>query len=211
MIRPERKLVVVGAGRLAMNLIDLYNLENRLQYIHDTPYHEGEKKFGVPVQIFNPMRDCDYVSCIGDPRDKREKLRIFELAHVQFVNFIHPTTTISKTCEKGVDVTTQANSMIYNKTRIGNHVHIAGAVCMAHDSEVGDYCTLSHHVFLGGHVKVGAGTWLGADCLVKPKITIGEGCLIGMGAKIVKDVPDNTIIWEDTKWRTEKQKTPWSK
>ncbi|MBI5105119.1 MAG: acyltransferase [Solirubrobacterales bacterium] len=39
-------------------------------------------------------------------------------------------------------------------------------------------------------VVVGAGTWLGINVTVLPGVTIGQGCVIGAGSVVTRDVPD---------------------
>jgi len=36
--------------------------------------------------------------------------------------------------------------------------------------------------------------WVGANSVILPGVTIGEGCIIGAGSVVVKDVPSNTIV-----------------
>ena len=42
-------------------------------------------------------------------------------------------------------------------------------------------------------IKIGSKTWLGAGVIVCPGVTIGEGCVIGAGSVVVKDIPDYYI------------------
>lgn len=42
------------------------------------------------------------------------------------------------------------------------------------------------------HIKKNA--WLGANVTVTPGVTIGENSIVGAGAVVTKDVPDNTIV-----------------
>lgn len=41
-------------------------------------------------------------------------------------------------------------------------------------------------------VEIGDGTWIGACSIILPGVHIGKGCVIGAGAVVTKDVPDNT-------------------
>ncbi|HGU0837041.1 TPA: DapH/DapD/GlmU-related protein, partial [Escherichia coli] len=43
------------------------------------------------------------------------------------------------------------------------------------------------------HVKKGAS--IGANVTILPGVTLGENCLIGAGAVVTKDVPDNAIVF----------------
>jgi acetyltransferase-like isoleucine patch superfamily enzyme len=43
-------------------------------------------------------------------------------------------------------------------------------------------------------IKIGDDVWLGASSVVLPGITIGNGAVIGAGAVVTKDVPENAIM-----------------
>jgi maltose O-acetyltransferase len=49
----------------------------------------------------------------------------------------------------------------------------------------GDYTTAP--------IEIGAGVWLGARVLVMPGVTIGDGCLVGAGSVVTKDLEANAI------------------
>lgn len=42
------------------------------------------------------------------------------------------------------------------------------------------------------HIKKNA--WIGASATIAPGVTIGENSIVGAGAVVTKDVPDNTIV-----------------
>jgi len=42
-------------------------------------------------------------------------------------------------------------------------------------------------------VLIKRGAWLGARCLVLPGVTIGSGAVIGAGAVVTRDIPDNVV------------------
>ncbi len=42
-------------------------------------------------------------------------------------------------------------------------------------------------------VTIGDGTWIGACSIILPGIRIGQGCVIGAGSVVTKDMPDNTL------------------
>lgn len=42
-------------------------------------------------------------------------------------------------------------------------------------------------------VRIGNDCWFGANVVVCPGVTIGDGCVIGAGSVVVKDIPPNTF------------------
>ena len=51
-----------------------------------------------------------------------------------------------------------------------------------------------HRKHKGGPVTIHNGAWVGTNALVLPGVTLGEGCVVGAGAVVTKDVPPFTIV-----------------
>ena len=63
--------------------------------------------------------------------------------------------------------------------------------------------TASHPVSVSGRargvefgkpVRIGNNVWLGGRAVILPGVTIGDGSIVGAGAVVTKDVPDNVIV-----------------
>lgn len=78
--------------------------------------------------------------------------------------------------------------------KIGNNVSLAPDV----------YITASDYTFKKGltfrqqpknerDVIIGNDVWLGVKVVVTAGVTIGDGCIVGAGAVVTKDLPPNTI------------------
>ncbi|MDO4903046.1 MAG: sugar O-acetyltransferase, partial [Limosilactobacillus sp.] len=43
-------------------------------------------------------------------------------------------------------------------------------------------------------VKIKRNAWIGANATIVPGVTVGENAVVGAGAVVTKDVPDNTVV-----------------
>ncbi|MBQ6269151.1 MAG: sugar O-acetyltransferase [Bacteroidetes bacterium] len=43
-------------------------------------------------------------------------------------------------------------------------------------------------------IRIKKGAWIGARAIINPGVTIGENAVVGAGAVVTKDVPDNTVV-----------------
>lgn len=50
-----------------------------------------------------------------------------------------------------------------------------------------------HHMCYARPVHIGNDCWFGANVVVCPGVTIGDGCVIGAGSVVVKDIPANSF------------------
>jgi len=79
-------------------------------------------------------------------------------------------------------------------TKIGAGSRIDAFVHVGHDVEIGPICTVVAHAVLCGHVTLERNVYVGAGALIRQRLRIGEGALIGMGAVVTKDVPPGVIV-----------------
>jgi UDP-3-O-[3-hydroxymyristoyl] glucosamine N-acyltransferase len=108
----------------------------------------------------------------------------------------------------GNDVHIGENSIITlgvtRPTVLGENCIIGHLVNIGHDCIIGKHAIISTGSILCGYSEIGEYSYLGVGTLVKPEIKIGSFCRIGMGCRVVKDLPDNTTLREKIEFvRTE--------
>ncbi|WP_337911279.1 UDP-3-O-(3-hydroxymyristoyl)glucosamine N-acyltransferase [Vibrio cholerae] len=80
------------------------------------------------------------------------------------------------------------DTIISDGTKLDNLVHIA------HDCNIGRNTTITAGVSLCGHVSIGENSRLAPNSTVKQRIHIGKNCTIGLGAVVLKNVPDGDVM-----------------
>jgi UDP-3-O-[3-hydroxymyristoyl] glucosamine N-acyltransferase len=80
------------------------------------------------------------------------------------------------------------DTIIRNGTKIDALVHIA------HNVVIGKNCGLTAGTIIGGSTTIGDTCWLGLNCTLKHKINLGNKVIVGSGASVINDVPDEDII-----------------
>lgn len=78
-------------------------------------------------------------------------------------------------------------------TTIGDGTVIDRGVHVAHDSIIGRNCILVAGTVVGGFCELGDDVYLGINVSVKPRVKIGAGAKIGMGAVVLHDVPAGEV------------------
>jgi UDP-3-O-[3-hydroxymyristoyl] glucosamine N-acyltransferase len=91
----------------------------------------------------------------------------------------------SNTC---VDRGTLGNTIIRQGAKIDNLVHIA------HNVLIGRHSAVIAHAMIGGSTRIADHAWIAPSACLRDDISIGEHAVVGLGAVVVKDVPDNVTV-----------------
>ena len=83
----------------------------------------------------------------------------------------------------------------WRDTIIGSHTKLDSCVKVAHNVQMGKNNLLVHGTVIGGSCTIGDNNFFGINCSIKQHLTIGSNCVIGMGAVVIHDVPDNTTVY----------------
>ena len=78
---------------------------------------------------------------------------------------------------------------------IGDHVAISSGVkFITHDASGWLFDDTDPDMDLFGPIQVGSNVYFGLDCLVLPNTKIGSNCIIGAGALVRGNVPDDSVV-----------------
>ena len=91
----------------------------------------------------------------------------------------------SSTC---VDRASLGNTIIEDKVKIDNLVHIA------HNVVIGRAAKVVAMTIVGGSTKIGQNSWIAPGVSLRDWIDIGDNALVGMGAVVTRNVEDNTAV-----------------
>lgn len=212
-------IIILGAGRKAEHLCDMFNLWDDVLQFYDHPRQLNETKRDKPVlyNILQTDEPVKIISAVGETRPKRTIIEDFtEEAHMRNINYywgtlIYKTADITNPTTYEYDFTARKMVCIGTHCRIGKHVSVGPLANLSHHSKVGDYSTICGQAAIGGGVTIGEGVFIGQGASVKPDIKIGDGAIIGTGAVVVKDVPPNMVVAGNPASSSPKFKgvTPW--
>lgn len=126
---------------------------------------------------------------------------------------IHPSVVITNPCNLygcliqehsfvGPFVEIQKNVFIGKHCRISSHTFICEGVEISDNVFVGHGVVFTNDIFTDSEsvkdwklkkTTIGKGTRIGSNATILP-VHIGENCIIGAGAVVTKNVPNNTIV-----------------
>ena len=199
------KLAVYGAGGLGHEILELALLLQKQKIISfesvfftaDHPQEDHYKSFPV-YDVRDIFETCGpsglkFVIGVGEP-SVRERLyhKVADRGY-GFATLIHPWASVSPQASIGDGTVIQAWASVSVDTVIGKNCYLQACALTGHDCRIGDHCILSSHTAVSGNVTIGTNTYIAPGVMIKEKITIGDHTVAGMGAVVVRDLPENVI------------------
>lgn len=138
-------------------------------------------------------QDIYLVCAIGDPNTKRKVLDKYYNSKVKYATLIHPDVKVSKYNDIGAGSIICAGCILTVNIKVGNHVIINLDSTVGHDAVIGDYSTILPSVNISGHVIIGEEVSIGTGSKVIQDLTIGRNSIIGAGAIVTKNIPQDVV------------------
>lgn len=151
-------------------------------------YQQAIEKFG--------KNGIEFILAIGEPVVKDKVFAKLEADGCMITCLIHPDfwPYMTSDLEYGKGLVMHQYSGFPPYCRFGNNVLIQGKAVMGHNLVLGDNVVISSLAFVGGDVTIGKDTYIAPSSCIRNGIHIGENAIVGMGAVVTKDVPDNAVV-----------------
>jgi UDP-perosamine 4-acetyltransferase len=110
-------------------------------------------------------------------------------------NVIAPSATLSGSAKFGRGNAILAHAVVGAGACLGHNIIVNTGAIVEHDCWIEDHVHIASSACLAGRVRVGECSHLGLGCRVRQDITIGRNVLVGAGAVVVHDLPDDVEAW----------------
>lgn len=200
------KVVIIGAGGLAREVLDVINAINAQNYtievlgfIDENPKTHGKILNGIPVlgdlSWFSTVitKDIKAICGIGNNEKRKKITQKIEGLRVEFISVIHPSVQMGYGNKIGKGVVICAGCIITCNTIIGNHVYINLDCTVGHDTVLEDYVNLAPSVNVSGNCTLLEGTHVYTNAVIIPPVVLGKWSIIGAGAVVLKSIPDYAV------------------
>lgn len=112
----------------------------------------------------------------------------------RFATIIHPTAVVSRFARLGHGVCIQPLVSVGPNVTIGNHVQIYAQSLIGHNATLDDYTYVANNACIGASVHLQEGAYLGTNATTLEGIVLGRWSLAGIGAVVLKDIPEYTKV-----------------
>jgi sugar O-acyltransferase (sialic acid O-acetyltransferase NeuD family) len=126
-------------------------------------------------------------------------LRLNKISHyfeigIKVATIIHPKALVSRFAKIEMGCMISENAIIGPFVTLGKGCRIAPNGIVCHDCNLDDGVNLSPKATIGGACNIGEKTWLCIGSTLSDHINIGSNCVIGAGAVVLSDMPNNALI-----------------
>ena len=198
-----KNLYIYGTGGFAKEVAWLVKRINEnnpqwniLGFIDDfkeigTNIYSELKVVGNSDELLNS--DENFIVCAVGKSELRKKIvkMIQErYPNIKFATLIDPSVYLDESIKIGEGSIICAGSIITVDITIGSHTIINLDSTIGHDVQIGDYVTIYPSVNVSGSTIIGNCSEIGTGTQIIQMLNIGENCIIGAGAVVVKDIPE---------------------
>lgn len=202
----DRDIVVFGTGDIA-ELADFY-------FSHDSPYNvkafvvdaafkDRDSFRGKPVvaleevaERFDPDSHGAFVALSYSNLNKlrRDKCAALEALGYVLVSYVSSRATVFQGFMVQSNCFILEDNTIQPFARIGRNVTLWSGNHIGHHSVIEDDCFLASHIVVSGGVCIGAESFIGVNATLRDHISIGKRCIVGAGALLLEDAPDEAVF-----------------
>jgi acetyltransferase EpsM len=198
------KLLIAGAGGHAKVVIDAVragSLYEAVAVLDDDMTRTGSTLLGVP--IVGPIRDIAHFAshyganevcvAIGSCSARVRVARFVESQGCELASVVHPSAVVAFGIDIGAGTVVLAGAVVNVDAFVSRLVIVNTGVTVDHDCQIAEGAHIAPGVNLCGNVTIGAQTLIGVGACVAPVIKIGDNCVIGAGATVIRSLPDGVM------------------
>jgi sugar O-acyltransferase (sialic acid O-acetyltransferase NeuD family) len=200
---PVRPLLLIGAGGLARETLELVRALNRqtptwevIGLLDDDPHTLGNVIHGIriigPTSAVHDHADALVTACVASPDDPVRRLALttrLGLELERYATLVHPAANVPESASIGPGSVLHAGTVLTADVDLGEHVVVMPSVVLTHDDVVEAGVTFGAGALVAGGVTIERGAYIGSGARLRERVRIGAGALVGMGTVVTRSVP----------------------
>jgi sugar O-acyltransferase (sialic acid O-acetyltransferase NeuD family) len=192
----KNKLLIIGAsghGKVVADIALKMNKWHTIAFLDDDENIKsslGLEVIGTSDDVFTHIEEYEIFVGVGNNTTRQKIHETLETVGASIPILIHPDAVIANQVHIGIGTAVMAGAVVNCCTKIGKSCIINTGSTIDHDNSIEDFVHVSPGANLAGTVKVGKGSWLGIGSVVSNNISITNGCKVGAGSVVVRDITE---------------------
>jgi sugar O-acyltransferase (sialic acid O-acetyltransferase NeuD family) len=202
-----KNLVLFGGGPHAQICIDILEKVGgfRIVGIIDSIATIGSVRHDYPIigrqeditLLKRKYKISAGIIAIGDNHSRKY---VRDVIHVcepdfEFINVIHPSVLMGKGVQLGVGIVMSAGVIVNPDCVISDFCILCNGAILDQSSFMGEFSLLSTGSVTGAKVKIGRFAAITLGVTLIDRISIGENTVVGSGAVVLNDLPDDVLAY----------------
>lgn len=194
-----KNIVIIGAGGIGREVAWIIEEINEVRptwniigFVDENIEIHGKEFNGYKVlggiDTLTKMKGKPYVIvAIANCTVKKDIVERLE-SRFGFATIIYPTVKVSKYIEIGKGSIVYPGVILTVNTKIGEHVIISGNCAIGHDTVIGDYSSVLWGSNFSGYDTIGAGCSIGIGAKIIQGKKISDYCRVEAGMIVTEDI-----------------------
>jgi sugar O-acyltransferase (sialic acid O-acetyltransferase NeuD family) len=202
----DRKVVILGASAIAEIAYEYFTYDSNYEVVAfsvDREYLKETSLFGLPVVPFDELPRCYapaehcFLAATNYNRHNALRKRFYQEAKALGytpASYVSSRAFVWRNCQVGEHCFIFEDNTLQPFSRTGNNVVLWSGNHIGHHSTIGDHTFVSSHVVISGFVAIGESCFLGVNSTFANDISVGNNCVVGAGALVIGNVPDDQTV-----------------
>jgi len=138
---------------------------------------------------YAPRENDAFICAIGDVKGRRAVCEKLRGKGAEFINLVSDAALISGAAILGAGIIIEAFTEIKDYSTILAHTTIG------HDVKIGSCVQISPYCDIHGWAEIGDGCLIGSHAVILKNVKVGEGATVGAGSVVIQDVPPGATVF----------------
>ena len=201
-------VVLVGAGGHASDILGVFEAQafhlgkkttQVIGILHDDEI-QGNHFSSRNVPHIGDISDLPhidathYIVAVGFSQGRKDLFEKVAGCGLKAASIVHPLADVPSTVSVGEGTVIFSGVRISPMAAIGNHVYLSHGCLIGHDCVISDFATVLPGAAVSGNTTLEESSLVGSNAVVIQSINIGTRAIVGAGAVVLKDVPEDSTV-----------------
>jgi sugar O-acyltransferase (sialic acid O-acetyltransferase NeuD family) len=199
------RVVIVGTGETAAIAWDYLTCDSPHEVVAfstEASYLTNDRFYDRPVVALDelprryPPASHRVLVAVSSTELNRLRRRLYDIvkkAGFDCISYVSSAAFVWPTVPIGENTFIFENNVVQRSAQIGRDVIMWSGNHVGHQTVIEDDCFIASHVVISSACTIGRGSYLGVNSCLRDGLSLGEECVIGAGAVVVKDTKPHEV------------------